>query len=582
MFKKFIIILLFVFLCFISIFSLTACNSNNLNFAFVTDTHVIANDFFTEDNFSNYTSIDKMVHLSDAIFNSVADEIIKSKKKYLLMGGDLTENGDLLSHQACIATLTRLKEAGVKVFVINGNHDIAQTLNSTTKITADTFRELYSDFGYGDAMATYQGTLSYTANLNEKYRLIAIDNIPYEISETNYKEEFSKEHNAWVLSQVDKCIEDNKTPIIIGHKPLLQHFPKVTESFLDRTYYNMCKSFVKTFADKGCYYSFTGHMHMQDVKDVTSDKGNVFTDITSSSTAFFPSAYRTITFKKNKIDIATKQVQAIKKDYLSSFVSETEETAVTKNYRDFCYTHFCASVKTIASNFAKPSGILGGTASDDDMRKFMNILLPNVLGKFINNPLYIKDEDNNISLERILSTYNVSLPESSYKCIADVASFYVAALMNGDENILGCPENTIVKLAVKSIFYYLNEQSANIETALPEYDKININLDKLFDEGILECYDSNLVPVALDIIGSSINNSLLRNILGSINNNFDALKSFEAAINIYTNESLSGILTYFNGKEIRLDDLLNAIFDIYVSDLMNDVAPKDNNLTLIR
>lgn len=581
MLKKTILIISVIFICCISLLAFSSCTSaSTLKFVFATDLHIVSNDIFTADNIDSYTSVDKMIHLSDAIFNTVADNIIKSRTKFLFLGGDLTENGDLLSHQACIKTLNRLRAAGVNVFVINGNHDIAQTLSATTKITATEFSELYKDFGYGEALSTCPGTLSYATNINEKYTLIAIDNIPYETTES-YKEEFSSNHRNWVNAAVYASRQSNRTPIIIAHKPLLQHFPKITEAFMDRGYYNTCKVFAKDLAVKNCNIAFTGHMHQQDLKNVTSSNNKVFTDVLTSSTAFFPSSYRTVTFKSKKIAIDTKKIQSINSKYISSFVSDDIKLAVKNDYRNYCLNHFNNGIETMLSGIAKPNGKIGRMNFGGDLQILMDILIPEVLDKIMNNPLYIKDENNNISLERIVSKYNIDIPITNYKSVAHLATHYVAALTAGDENIADGIENEILKLAIKSLFYYINEQSINIKNALPDYDAIFIDLDKLFSEGLLECYESNFIPTLLALASNITSNNIVNGILSSIQNSFEELASFESAINLYTNNHLSGIFIYFNSRDIKIDNLVDAFFDKYVSDLMYDTAQSDNKVTII-
>ncbi len=573
---KKIVIVIFVILILCMVFALASCNSKEeLGFTFVTDTHIIANDTFTSDNISSYLNVDKMIHLTDAIINTIADNVIASKTKFLLLGGDLTEKGDLLSHQACVNALSRIESAGIGVFVINGNHDIAQSPSQTNKITATKFKELYNDFGYGQALATYDGTLSYTADLNKKYRLIAIDNISYQIDEDNTKEALSLQHNEWIISQVDASIADKKTPIIIGHIPLLLHMPKIIEAFYDKSYYESCKKLVTALADKGCNYAFTGHLHMQDAISLTTAKGSVFTDVTSSSVSFYPASYRSISFKKKQVDVSTVQVSNINDSYLSPQIPENIKTEATTNFREYCYTHLHGGIlHTVSSRFdiAEMVGIDYGEDTFVDV----------ALNKFLSHPLYIKDENNNVSMERILSGYGVQLPASKHKTMVDVAVFYVATLMGGDQNITNSVENTIVKHAAKILFYYMNEQSESIAKLAPDKGLLNIDLDKLFKLGILECYDSNLIPIAISIFGKNVDNFLIKSALNSISDNFDALSSYQVAIDAFTAGRVANITSYFDSKSLRIDDLIDAIFNEYLADFVLDTAPPDNNFSLTR
>lgn len=582
MLKKSITIFLFVILLIvISIFSLSACNAaQKLEFAFVTDTHIVANKLFTADNYKAYNNTDKMVHLTDAIFNTVADDIIASKTKYVFLGGDMTEYGDLDSHEACINTLNRLKDAGKKVFVINGNHDIDRNL-SGSEISPDKFAEIYNDFGYSQSIARYEGSLSYVADLDKNYRLIAIDNIDYSLSEGKYKEDLDDNHRKWIIQQVDKCNLDEKTPILIAHKPLIQQMPKVADFVLERSYYAANKSFISELADKNCKISFTGHMHLQSVKSLTSESDNTFTDVETSSMSFYPSNYRKAVFTKKDISVSSLTINSINPSYVSEFCTE-EERARLSDFPEYCHSEFNSYIEEdLIGNLTSENGILGGINFGGELGTLVNILLPNV-DKMLNNPLYIKDENDNVSLERILLDYNISLPESTYKTAAQLASFFAGTIFAGDENIENSVELDLLKKVITSLFYYIDAESENIKTALPDYDKINIDLDLLLKEGILECYESNLMPLIFSVAKNSIDNSLIENALESIENDFSALSVFETLIKVYTNGRLEGITAYFSGKNILWSDLLDSIFEVYANDIVKDELPSDNNFTLAR
>ncbi len=580
--KSIILIILVILLSVAAVFALSACNNpNNLDFAFITDTHVVANEVFTAENYVNFANKDKMIHLTDAILNTIADDIIASKTKYVLFGGDLTENGDLESHNAVVDTLKRLKDAGKQLFVINGNHDTDIHLTGN-KISQSKFAELYNDFGYSQAIARYEGTLSYVADLNKKYRLIAIDNIEYKLSDGNTKNDFDADHKKWVSEQVDLCNAEGKTPIIIAHKPFIQHMPKVTEFILDRNYYTSNKTFIKELADKNCNYSFTGHMHLQSVKSITNDKEETFTDVETSSMSFYPASYRKVLFTKKKVEVSTLSISKINLAYVSEFSGEEERTKISGSFADYCYSHFSNFISgEFLGKIVGADGLFSEDKFEGELQPLAEIL-SDIANKVLNNPLYIKDENNNLSLERILLYYNITLPESSYKTASELAAFFAGTLFAGDENIKDSDEITILKNVATSLFYYIDTQSDAIKTALPDYEKINIDLNLLFKDGILECYDSNLLPLIISVANNSINSSIISSALKSIKNDFNSISTLESLIKAYTAGSLEGITSYFSGKTILWYDLFDSIFNVYAADLMMDEYPADNNFAFKR
>ncbi len=79
--------------------------SNNI--AVISDLHIVSDSYFTSSqSFDYYKSQDKLLHLSEAILKTMADEVISHKKiKTVLIPGDLTEIGDRVSHQAVATAL---------------------------------------------------------------------------------------------------------------------------------------------------------------------------------------------------------------------------------------------------------------------------------------------------------------------------------------------------------------------------------------------------------------------------------------------------------------------------------------------
>ena len=164
-----------------------------VEFVFVSDTHLYAESRLTEESYSVISNQSKAIHFSEAVMESFADEVISSGIKYLLITGDLTEQGDEASHLRYAEILKKIADSGTEIFVINGNHDVPTSYgNIASGITQERFREIYAPYGYEGALSTFPGTLSYTADLGKYYRIIAIDNIAYYIDEEgNRKEELS-------------------------------------------------------------------------------------------------------------------------------------------------------------------------------------------------------------------------------------------------------------------------------------------------------------------------------------------------------------------------------------------------------
>ena len=61
------------------------------------------------------------------ITDAFLEEVIARKPQALILSGDLTLEGEQLSHEALAKKLKRVEDSGISVFVITGNHDINNT-----------------------------------------------------------------------------------------------------------------------------------------------------------------------------------------------------------------------------------------------------------------------------------------------------------------------------------------------------------------------------------------------------------------------------------------------------------------------
>lgn len=158
--RKMLCCILIVVICTLLIMPLSSCNKqadyDEFKFIFITDMHIIANANITAQNYERYSTVNKMVHITEAIYRTVVDDIIESGIKYVFVGGDITDVGHEEAHKVAAEGFKKLKDNGVKVYVINGNHDIYSNSNSPTVTnSAERFKEIYADYGYNDALAQY-------------------------------------------------------------------------------------------------------------------------------------------------------------------------------------------------------------------------------------------------------------------------------------------------------------------------------------------------------------------------------------------------------------------------------------------
>ncbi|MBN1132176.1 MAG: metallophosphoesterase [Bacteroidales bacterium] len=193
----------FFYLLSMIFFLVTSCEKDQLpdppdqpvnNFktiAVVPDIHYMHPDLLPGDvtaspSLMEYLGLDrKLLEISDPIFRKVYSELIEEKPDILLIPGDLTKDGELMSHEVMANLLQDLENAGIKVYVIPGNNDIdnPDALSYVTEppvpvenIDADDFAEIYGNFGYNEALYRDENSLSYICQPYSNLWILGIDN----------------------------------------------------------------------------------------------------------------------------------------------------------------------------------------------------------------------------------------------------------------------------------------------------------------------------------------------------------------------------------------------------------------------
>ncbi len=227
----------------------------------------------------------------------------------ILIAGDLIFNGEKKSHEGFLKLLHSLKDNGKKIYVVTADHDFKwdqwgtfafgeNGRYSPEHTTREELTELYSDFGFGDAIAIDKEHLSYVAQLSEGVRLLALN---CDIKE-NGKYYFYPEQIEWIKEQAAKAREDGQMMFAMCHYPIIPGQPlfSIISPMVIRDAYK----FASFLADEGVHMIFTGHMHNQSINVITTEKGNKLYDITTGSIIADPAFIRHITIKdENTVEI---------------------------------------------------------------------------------------------------------------------------------------------------------------------------------------------------------------------------------------------------------------------------------------
>ena len=170
------------------------CKPQQLKIAVISDIHYIAptllkNGAANGEAFQTYLNFDpKLIEFSDPILRKVIAQLKHDRPDIVLIPGDLTKDGEKLSHEAVARILQQLTDCGIKVFVIPGNHDInnpeavaynGNNTHPTPIIQARDFPKIYADFGYKNSLSSDANSLSYISQPYNGLWILAIDDCEY-------------------------------------------------------------------------------------------------------------------------------------------------------------------------------------------------------------------------------------------------------------------------------------------------------------------------------------------------------------------------------------------------------------------
>ena len=289
----------------------------------MSDIHVMSPDLVLDPSNSLYVTdmaqSRKLQAESYEIFCACVDSIKALRPELVVIPGDLSKDGELLSHHAVAAKLQELLDMGIPTLVIPGNHDMendngrlytATGRQKLERFTPEQFEQVYYNFGLKDAIERDPISLSYVCEPIEGLRFIGIDDcrLPSR-GDTKYGDgEYGRIRPAtleWILAQADRAKEEEKVVVAAVHHELIYHY-NGQERVMPSAATENGDSIVRLFADHGIRVVLTGHMHMPNVSRVAGFEGtDTITEVNLASTICYPSQYTLLTVSN---DLSTMRV----------------------------------------------------------------------------------------------------------------------------------------------------------------------------------------------------------------------------------------------------------------------------------
>ena len=283
---------------------------NNQKMVVLSDPHVMAPELLVSEGTAWTTYLNgqrKLVDYSQRLFDDMIVRIKRDLRPGLvLISGDLTKDGEQVSHEYVTSKLDELRAIGIKTLVIPGNHDRGSNSDavyydgeSTTAATVATnewFATQYANYGYGVSSEREGTTLTYACEPITGLVVIGIDSgTDGNVSETTLD---------WVVEKATAARASGKKVIAMMHHPLMPHFAGV-DNFVSTAVVGNYETVRNTLADAGIRVVFTGHFHTSDIaKDWNADMTREIYDVNTGSLISYPCDYREVTMSADFTDMA--------------------------------------------------------------------------------------------------------------------------------------------------------------------------------------------------------------------------------------------------------------------------------------
>ncbi len=279
----------------------------------------------------------KVMAYSEELIDAFVQQVIDEKPDVLVLSGDLTYNGERVSHEALACKLALVEQAGIPVLVIPGNHDMnnrsavrfeGEGYIRVDSVTVEEFRTIYHAFGYDEAIAQDSASLSYVAQVSPQLRLLMVD------ASSRYSwGEVPRETLPWIREQLEQAQRDGCHVIAVSHQNLLSHNERYSTGYRINNFDQLCKM----YDSASVLCNLSGHIHMQHI----SQNRMGLWDIATSSLAVTPNQYGVLQLSGEELFYHTRSVdvsawaraQGRQEPELLQFAAYSEDFFKTNAYR---------------------------------------------------------------------------------------------------------------------------------------------------------------------------------------------------------------------------------------------------------
>ena len=359
------------------------------SFYHVTDTHYYSKRNYKYDYVkAPQANTEICMRASEEAFKKAVEIIEKDEDtNTFILTGDLTNHGDAYSHEEMVALLKEITERGLNPYVVTDSHDYpdfdvhdidenGKKVLFTDHLEREEVVPMYYPFGRDKGFDTFTDDTTYIAEILPGLYYIAMG---YDFDSQGRGSLFSDELMAWVKGHVEKIKAKGGVVICATHRPIITPSPAYAVMGKGNIFFDGEKR-IRELADMGVRLFFSGHTHIQRMREVVTDKGNKIYSVQTSSLAGVPPKMRKITIDTDKgtVDIKTIDI-------------DLPELNLGMSFTEYARKGFLGIVESIPYNmehdldaFLKTDG--GVALPKDLVQKYPKVVM--FIGKKINGLTY--------------------------------------------------------------------------------------------------------------------------------------------------------------------------------------------------
>ena len=272
---------------------------------------------------------------SEDIIREALDVVVRDNDtNTVLITGDLTDNGEINSHEDLLKIFEEYTQKGLRILVTTSTHDYRELTDTPFSAPDENkgfsygydenynykpflpcacredLRKWYAPYGRDEALSIHHDSMSYSYELDDKHRLIAI-NDDFITNRKNRQRGLDDSLIEWIIREAKKAKEEGKTIVCFTHHPILTPSP-IYKLIGARDMLANNLEIANLFADNGINVIYTGHSHIHDIEYHKSENGNLLYDISTGALVGSPPVMRKVEYLENgNLDVKTIVLESL-------------------------------------------------------------------------------------------------------------------------------------------------------------------------------------------------------------------------------------------------------------------------------